>query len=277
MLPAMRGRLLASALAACLGVAAVALDAPPARAEEVSAVNQAAAKRHFEKGRAYYAQGAYREAIGELEAAHALDPTSKHLVFNLGVVHEKLGDIDDALKYFKLYTTMELTQQERDRADAYVKRLEGAKHEVEQSQSAQTASATTSVPPSPPTVPTAHERPPLGRIDALTISFAGIAVAGLAFGIVFAAKAEHDKPPSPFITGKNGTYADLVDRQANAHREAVLADIGFGVAGATAAAAAVLFFARPRTGASSTTTTGTTSVSAAPLTGGGALFVQGSF
>jgi len=276
MLPAMRGRLLASALATCLVVAAVALDAPSAHAEEVSAVNQAAAKRHFEKGRAYYAQGAYREAIGELEAAHALDPSSKHLVFNLGVVHEKLGDIDDALKYFKLYTTMDLTQQERDRADAYVKRLEGAKHEVEQAQTAQTSSATTSAPP-PPTVPTAHERPPLGRIDVWTIGAGTVAVAGLAFGIVLAAKAEHDKPPSPFITGKNGTYADLVDRQANAHREAVMADIGFGVAGAAAAAAAVLFFARPRSGASSTTTTGTTSVSAAPLTGGGALFVQGSF
>jgi tetratricopeptide (TPR) repeat protein len=276
MLPAMRGRLLAGALAACMVASSLAVDAPPAHAQETSAVNQAAAKRHFEKGRAYYAQGAYREAIGELEAAHTLDPSSKHLVFNLGVVHEKLGDIEDALKYFKLYTTMDLTPQERDRADAYVKRLEGAKHEVEQAQAAQAPSATTSAPP-PPTVPTVHERPPLGRIDALTISAAGIAVAGLAFGVVLAVKAEHDKPPSPFITGKNGTYADLVDRQANAHREAVMADIGFGVAGAAAAAAAVLFFARPRTSASSTTTTGTTSVSAAPLTGGGALFVQGSF
>jgi tetratricopeptide (TPR) repeat protein len=275
MLPAMRGRLLAGALAACVVVSSLAADVPAAHAQEASAVNQAAAKRHFEKGRAYYAQGAYREAIGELEAAHALDPSSKHLVFNLGVVHEKLGDIDDALKYFKLYTTMDLTSQERDRADAYVKRLEGAKHEVEQAQSA-TPNATTSAPP-PPTIPTVHERPPFGRIDALTVTFAGFAVAALAVGVVMGVKAEHDKPPSPFITGKNGTYADLVDRQANAHREAVLADIGFGVAGATAAVAAVLFFARPRTSASSTTTTGTTSVSAAPLTGGGAVFVQGSF
>ena len=40
-------------------------------------------------------------------------PNAKDLVFNLGVVHEKLGDIEDALKWFRLYTTMNLT---RDRA-----------------------------------------------------------------------------------------------------------------------------------------------------------------
>jgi len=88
-------------------------------------------------------------------------------------------------------------------------------------------------------------------------------------------KAEEDKPPSPFITGRNGTtYADLADRQANAHREAVMADIGFAVATAAAAGTAVLFFTRSHT---VSTTTGSTSVSAAPLAGGGAFFVQGSF
>ena len=83
--------------------------------------------------------GSYREAIGELEAAHTLDPNAKDLVFNLGVVHEKLGDIDDALKWFRLYTTMNLTGPERDRADAYVHRLEGAKKELEDKQAAAAA------------------------------------------------------------------------------------------------------------------------------------------
>ena len=101
-----------------------------------------------------------------------------------------------------------------------------------------------------------------------------MSVAGLVFGVVMAVKAEQDRPPSPFITGRNGTYADLVDRQANAHREAILADIGFGVATAAAAATAVLFFTRTRATAGAS---GSTRVSAAPLTGGGALFVQGSF
>jgi hypothetical protein len=114
----------------------------------------------------------------------------------------------------------------------------------------------------------------MGRIDALTIGAASVAVAGLVFGVVMGIKAEVDKPVSPFITGKNGTYTYLVDRQANAHQEAIMADIGFGVAAAGAAATAVLFFARP---AVRSPQTGTTTVSASPLAGGGALFVQGSF
>jgi tetratricopeptide (TPR) repeat protein len=234
----------------------------------------AAARRHFERARAYYAQGSYREAIGELEAAHTLDPNAKDLVFNLGVVHEKLGDIDDALKWFRLYTTMNLTAAERERADAYVHRLEGAKKELEDKQAAAAAAAagTAHVPVTPPPPP--RERTAPGKIDALDIGTASVSVAALVFGIVMGAKAEQDRPPSPFITGRNGTYSDLADRQANAHQEAIMADIGFGVAAVAAAATAVLFFTRTHTVAPAT---GSTSVSAAPLTGGAALFVQGSF
>jgi tetratricopeptide (TPR) repeat protein len=268
-----RKRLCAWALVACIGATATSVGAPrTAWADETSPANVAAARRHFERARAYYAQGSYREAIGELEAAHTLDPNAKDLVFNLGVVHEKLGDIDDALKWFRLYTTMNLTPPERERADAYVHRLEGAKKELEDKQAAAEAGAAHVAVPPPPPPP--KERPGPGRIDALTIGTASVAVVGLGFGIVMAVKAEEDKPPSPFITGRNGTYADLVDRQANAHREAIMADVGFGVAVAGAAATAVLFFTRPR---ASATISGSTSVSAAPLTGGGAFFVQGSF
>jgi len=262
-----RRRLRAWALVACVGITAT-LTTDGARADETSPANVAAARKHFDRAKADYAQGAYREAIGELEAAHTLDPNAKDLVFNLGVVHEKLADIDDALKWFRLYTTMNLSPQERDRADSYVHRLEGAKKELDERQAAQAAaSASTSAPYRPPP-PVEH--PGVGRVDALTISTASVTVAALVFGIVMGVKAEEDRPPSPYITGHNGTYAQLVDGQANAHKEAVIADIGFGVAGAAAAATAVLFFVRPRAAAR-------TSVSAAPLAGGGAVFVQGSF
>jgi len=269
-----RRRLCAWALVACIGATATSVGAPRAAwADETSPANVAAARRHFERAKAYYAQGSYREAIGELEAAHTLDPNAKDLVFNLGVVHEKLGDIDDALKWFRLYTTMNLTAAERDRADAYVHRLEGAKKELEDKQAAAAAAgaAHVTVPQPPPPPP---QRPGVPLLTVVTIITAGVSVAGLTFGTIMGVKAEQDRPPSPFITGRNGTYADLVDRQANAHREAIAADVGFGVATAFAATAAVLFFTRPRTTAK---TYGSTSVSAAPLTGGGALFVQGSF
>ncbi|HEX4447063.1 MAG TPA: tetratricopeptide repeat protein [Polyangiaceae bacterium] len=273
-------RWLALAVLICAGASAGA----PRRAiaDETSASNVEAARRHFEKARTDYAQGSYREAIAELEAAHSLDPSAKDLVFNLGVVHEKLSDIDDALQWFQLYTTMSLTPQERERADAYIRRLEGAKKEVPPKTGAPAASSGTSspgLPPSPGNEPGEVATPPAthGRLDAATITATSVAGAAVIFGVVLAVKADQDRPSNGFVTGRDGTYAQFADRTAMAHREAIAADIGFGVSIAAGITAVVLYFARTRD------VTGTTqgsprspSVSAAPLTGGGALIVQGS-
>jgi tetratricopeptide (TPR) repeat protein len=265
------------------GIGGIGFAAPrPALAEDTTTANVVAARKHFEKARSYYGQGAYREAIAELEAAHVLDPSAKDLVFNLGVVHEKLADIDDALRWFRLFTTMDLTTQERERADAYIKRLEGAKKEVEAKQ--------TPPPPKPPpppphngashsqpdTAPSAPprppERPPGGRVDALTISALTVTTLGLGFGVVLAVRAWDDRPPVNTVTGAHGyTFQDLQNQQSNAHFEALLADIGFGVALVGAVATTTLYFGRPRA------TAPAPALSAAPIPGGGAMFVQGSF
>ena len=267
----MRSRRRTWALALALVFTAAPFRA--ARGDETSPANVAAARKHFEKARADYAQGAYREAIAELESAHALDPSAKDLVFNLGVVHEKLADIDDALKWFHLYTSMNLTPPERERADAYVKRLEGAKREVEAKQASQAAPAAPS-PPGPGEAP-APAPTPMGRIDTLTLTGAGVTAASLVFGVVMAIKAEADRPPSNYVTGQTGTYSQLQSQVDQAHEEAVLADVGFGVAIAAAAVTTYLYLGRPRGAAAPAS--GSTSVSASPTTGGAAFFVQGSF
>jgi tetratricopeptide (TPR) repeat protein len=267
-------RLCAVALVAAL-VSGSMRGEPLAVADETNPANVAAARRHFDRARAYYAQGAYREAISELEAAHALDPNAKDLVFNLGVVHEKLADIDDALKWFRLYTSMNLNDQERERANAYLRRLEGAKKELDAKQAAAASGSSSSGAPTPPPPPP-PEKPQYGRIDAYTIAAASVAVVGLGTGIVLGIKAVSDSPSSNSVTGSNLPYQQLVNRTRQAHNEAIGADIGFGVAVAAAAVTAYLYLARrPRSTAPSTT--GATTVSAAPLTGGGAFFVQGSF
>jgi tetratricopeptide (TPR) repeat protein len=280
-------RLRALALIACVTAAA----SPRAvLAQETGGANVAAARRHFKNASARYAEGAYREAITELEAAHALDPGAKDLVFNLGVVHEKLADIDDALRWFRLYTTLELTDRERERADAYIRRLEGAKatsapvRSFPPSPSGPPPSAppSSAPPPSPPpplaapppSIPTVLP-PVAGRIDAATLAAAGAAGAGLLFGVVLGVKAKQDRP-SGFVTGRDGSLADLVDRSAAAHREAVLADVGFAAALVGGAAAAYLYFSRPRV-APPQRVTGLTTLSALPLTSGGAIFVRGFF
>jgi tetratricopeptide (TPR) repeat protein len=280
MLPAMRsGMRLRTWVSPCVLVAGIALVAPrPALAEEATAANVAAARRHFEKARSYYGQGAYREAIAELEAAHVLDPAAKDLVFNLGVVHEKLADIDDALHWFRLYTTMDLTLQERERADAYIKRLEGARKEVE---GIQTLPPKQPAPPphngnsrgqpelSPSSPPHSPERPPPGgRIDALTVDTFAATTVGLGFGVLMGALALHDKPTN-LVKGQSSS--EFYGAWSKAHNEAIAADVGFGVAAVGAIATVTLYFGRARVAAPSTT------VSVAPVAGGGAFFVQRSF
>jgi tetratricopeptide (TPR) repeat protein len=238
-----------------------------ARAEETTPANVAAARRHYDRARADYEGGAYKEAIAELEAAHALDPNAKDLVFNLAVVHEKLADVDDALKWFHLYGTMNLTPQEQERADAYIRRLEGAKRELDQK-----AAQALSAPAPPPPASKAEPVPSMGRVDAATVTAAGVAGAALLFGVVLGTKAKQDQPGSNFVTGQDGSYADLVSRTDLAHREAVIADVGFGISAIGAAVAAYLFLSRPAV------VTRSARISAGPLAvGGGALGLEGTF
>src|SRR5690606_19781621 len=102
------------------------------------------AQAHFQRAKELYQAGSYREAIAELEAARELDPGAKDLVMNLGIVHEKLGRFDEALDYFQTYLDMEgVTPAERTKAEGIIKRIEGAKREIE-------AASSESVIPRPP-------------------------------------------------------------------------------------------------------------------------------
>ncbi len=240
-----------------------------------SAANDASAEaqRHFQKARELYKQGSYREAIVELEAAVKLDPTGKELVYNLGVLHEKLGDIDDAMKYFRQYATMDLTSEEREKTEAAIRRLEGAKKEVEDKKRANRP------PPPPPQTPPVQN----GRVDALTIGAASLSGASVVFGVVFGLKALANKPPaykpptSGFITGRDGTFSDLQDRADTSHKQAVLSDVGFAVGALAGVGAILLYVLRPKEGPKPPTLGRTTTVSAAPLHGGGAVVLGGTF
>ncbi len=241
---------------------------------ETSPEAVARAKEHFQKGRELYQAGAYREAIGELEAAHALDPHAKDLVYNLAIVNEKLGQIDSAINYVHRYQEMDLDPPERARADAYLKRLEGAKKEMETSR----PGPVVVVPPGPAgdeTPPQPEPQQPRGRIDAATLTAAGVAVAGFGVGIVLGVKALADRPTN-FVAGKTGTFQELESQQQSAHNEAIVADIGLGVGVAAAAVTAYLYFGRTKKPRDKTTTR----VTVSPVASGGqgaVVMLGGSF
>jgi Tetratricopeptide repeat len=246
-----------------------------ASAQDTGATKATAAREHFERARMYYGHGAYREAITELEEAHALDPTAKDLVFDLGVVHEKLADIDEALAWFRLFMTMDLTPQERERVDAYAKRLEGAKKELDSPIPSKTSPHDRPlVPEGAPFLPAAGEASRV-RMDGLTVGALSVSGAGLVLGIVMGLKAEADAPAKSYVTGVNGSFNDFQERHTNALRDAVIADVGFGVAIAGAVTGAYLYFLRPRS--TRPQTPGIAAASVAPLPSGGVLLMQGRF
>ena len=236
---------------------------------------QIEAQQHFQRAKDLYLQGSYREAIGELESARALDPKAKDLVFNLGIVHERLGNFDEAITAFQKYEQMpDVTATEKARAENSIKRIEGAKREA-----ALHAPKTTpggNGQSGPAQRPPPQEDPPRGRIDTATIAAGSVSVAGLAAGTVFGIIAVSSKPSSTFVTGRDGSYADLQDKTTKAHTFALVSDVSFGVGIVAAAVTAYLFFGRTK---EPSTTTAAAKASASALvftptaspTGGGAV------
>jgi tetratricopeptide (TPR) repeat protein len=236
----------------------------------VSPEARAQAQQHFQRARELYNAGSYRDAIVELEDAHTLDPTAKDLVYNLALVNEKLGRIDEALKYMHLYLDrpeMNLEPAERTRAEGAIRRLEGAKQQTAPTPAPTVAPA--------PTVTAPPPEPGHGRIDALTIGAATIAVGGFVVGTVFGIQAMGDKPQPGTVTQSPGSYAEL-ERQGNdAHDKAIIADIGFGIGIVATIGTAILYFARTKPTAAASPKTGKTGVTLRP--GAGALFLGGTF
>ena len=260
------------------------LGADPSSSErnEPKTKEQLEAQQHFQRAKDLYQTGAYREAIAELEQARGLDPMAKDLVFNLGIVHEKIGKLDEAITFFRQYMKMEgVSGAERAKAENIIKRIEGAKREIPVAPP--TGTSPTS-PTSGATEPPRAEEARNGRIDAATVTAASVAVVGLGVGATFGILALSNKP-SGFVTGRDGTYDTLQTKTSDAHTQAIVADIGFGVGIAAAAVTAYLYFGRSRAAASSgarraparASSAASFAPSFAASSSGGALLVGGTF
>ena len=105
-------------------------SASPADEAREKRERQARAIELHNEAKALYERGVYRRAIAKLEAALALDPNGKELIYNLALIHEKLAEADVAETYYLRYIEMETEPVARERAEAIVKRLRGAKNNI---------------------------------------------------------------------------------------------------------------------------------------------------
>jgi tetratricopeptide (TPR) repeat protein len=195
----------------------------------VGAANDAEldARHFFERSLDLYRAGRYAEALEQLQRAAELDPGGKDLFFNLSLVHEKLGQLPEAITALEHFRDLETDPKERERARLTLERLRGAQQASEALRPAAPPCA-----PSPPAAPQAHRLK--SSLDPILVGAASFAVASLVVGTVFGLKALADDVGDE-RTSESLSVEQLRARGRRAEREALVADVAFalGLASAT--------------------------------------------
>lgn len=245
-------------------------------ADPPGAADHDRAQQIYQEALSLYKGGHYREAIDKLVAARRLDPTAKELPYNLGLLHEKIGEIDLAIKDFELYLNLETEEEEKERVRAILRRLEGARAELKRNRPQASASISAAPvpvapsasvsegPPAPPALPSK------GRLDGVVYGTGGLAIAAIGSGVFFGVRALALRPEA---STANQPISILESKQQQAHKNGVIADISFGVAAVSGVTALLLYFLRdapPAVEASS-------SALVAPTPGGGWVGWRGQF
>ncbi len=190
-----------------------------ARAGAQEDVPQRAIELHDE-AQQLYAIGRYREAIQRLDEAVTLDPDGKLLYYNLGVIHERLGETDEAIRNYKKCLELETVPNERESLLVVLKRLYGLRQAGE-------LPASRPPPPKP-------SRPPPHPLRPWIWASAGVTVGFAALGAIFAARTAALRPSAEPTTGNGVSVDDLQRQNRQAGTSAIVAEVCFGVAGAAA-------------------------------------------
>jgi hypothetical protein len=204
------------------------------------------AQKAFIEAQQLYRDGKYRAAVDKLVEARKLDPTAKDLPYNLGLLYEKLGNLDEAIKNFELVLALETDDDEKERVKGIVRRLEGARSSAPKpTASTSSAAPASSAPPLASSAPEPEPPPPpkKGRLDGLVYGTGAVSLVALGAGTFFGLRALSTRPTSP-VTSPKHTIDDLTSDAKSAHTKAVLADVSFAVALLTGGAAAFFYFSR---------------------------------
>lgn len=109
---------------------------PPAASAERQTPREAV--ELFQRAREEYQTGRYAEAARDLENALVLDPGSPTLLYNLARVYELSGEHDRAIATYRTYLRVIDDEAERERTEAAIRRLEGAREYVRPDEEAYT-------------------------------------------------------------------------------------------------------------------------------------------
>ena len=227
-------------LALLLVVGRALAEGPPVVPVPEQAAREKQAMALHDEARELHAHGRYRAAVAKLEAALVLDPQGKELVYNLALIHERLGEVDVAERYYRRYLETATEPAEREKIEGVLRRLEGAKQDLVVSKDDLPAAA-----PLRPVTPPASVEPARSFGPWVMIS-AAVGGTGLFAGAVLGISALARSPGAGARTGAGVTADDLLADAKAAHRQAVGADVALliGVV-ATGTAVGLHYASRP--------------------------------
>ncbi len=194
---------------------------------------RAAALALHDEAQQLYQQGLYPQAIAKLEAAIDYDPDAIVLHYNLGLIYEKMGQLDKALEHFHTCLDLEHNPVERIRLERIIARLSGARlHQREAAANRHHGSPHEQ--PSPPATPPSDT----SSVHPVVIGASVVAASGLLLGGGLALYAYVRDPGRHPTTSATIHYADLQDDADAAHAAAIGADVAL-VVGTVAATTAI--------------------------------------
>jgi tetratricopeptide (TPR) repeat protein len=202
--------------------------------------------QYFEHAREAYRAGRYPEAAEDLERALVLDPNAPALLFNLGRVYELMGRYDDSIEIYtrlRAFTPPDATA-ELARTDEILERLRGAREHAAPPPTVEIVGAIEQCPTF------VRERGVADEAFWGTLIAGGVVVIGAAI-VGGLALSMHDGLSQRVLgsvddSGHIYTYDDFSAELTNAQTLGLVADIGYGVGGATMVAALILFAVRER-------------------------------
>jgi tetratricopeptide (TPR) repeat protein len=209
------------------------------------------AKRHFELGKTYYSQAAYKRALEAFQESHKLSGKPA-LLFNIGKCHEALGNLEQAITFYRKY--LDATGKKDPNTEARIKNLE-ARIEASRPKPPEPTSEPTSAPvarPVPVVPPPRTDEPtgPRRGVGWMTITgwtLIGVGAASLAAGIAMGALAS-GRASEVEDAYKDNTHdwADVKDTEKEGKRFNIGMIVGISVGVVAAGGGTALLFLAPR-------------------------------
>lgn len=236
-----------------------AQGAAPAASDD-KAANLKRAEELFRNGERLYTEGSYEPAILAFQESYELSKEPS-LLYNIGNSYERLGDFANARRYLDQYRAF-ASEKEREPLARRIQALDQRQREKEDKErkAAEEAQKNGNKDPQPvDTQPPAPKDEPKPKKDRFygpgAIALTAGVVVGLGLGVGFGAKASGEKKKAlDNCASTEGTLfcsQDSSDLLSKRKTSALLADIGFAVAGVAAIGLITVLVLKARKGKSS--------------------------